>query len=136
MAILIPFVFSAPKDWLTNPQFIVPFVSASIVLFLSASVLGRYAALTAYRLRDNPVRMRLVGVRLAWTCVLLAPLVGCLPNVLMQSKLWNLGSFTRNFFDFVFKPTFWICFVGFIPATILGIYFSRRINRAFTILRD
>lgn len=131
LGLLLPFGISRP-DTLFDPQFIVPFLSSSIVLFLSSYILGGVAGPLVYRVRDNRVRMGLIGVCLAWVCVLLTPLIGCLPNVLMQSRIWNWGQLSRNFSDFVFKPTFWICFVGSVPAALLGVYFSRRMNRTFS----
>ncbi len=126
---IILFAWFAPRDVLSNPGFLVPVILASVVLFVAAFFLGRVAALAISKSTNQLVQAS-VGIGLAWISVVVATVVGCLPNALLQGRIWNIQNLLWNLGDYVLKPLFWVCFVGCFPAGILGIYFTIRVRRA------
>ncbi len=40
----------------------------------------------------------------------------------------NASDLSESFVDFIIKPFFWICLFGMAPATVIGIWFGRRVK--------
>ena len=45
-----------------------------------------------------------------------------------QEGLDNIGTEDDPFFDYIFKPLFWVTFFGTVPALVAGIWFGRNVK--------
>ena len=46
-----------------------------------------------------------------------------------QEGLDNFGGLGNPFFDYIFKPLYWISLFGIIPSLVVGVWFGWRIKR-------
>lgn len=47
----------------------------------------------------------------------------------IQEGIDNVGTNDDPFFDYIFKPMYWVTLFGLIPALIVGIWFGKRIKK-------
>ncbi len=127
--ILLLFAYNAPRDVLTNPQFVLPVLISTICLFVVAGLLGRFLGIRYSTAGLGRGSLYGSSVLIAWTTVVLATTIGCLPNVLIETRTISATGIWLNADDYLLKPLFSVCFVGFLPATLLGVYLAARIER-------
>ena len=96
-------------------------------LYLSAIVLGKYAGSIISRIGIENPRMPLLGIGLALSCLICSALA--LTSVNFFIELYRGVNLAHTFESYVFKPLFWIIFVGFFPALILGIIYVQRVKK-------
>jgi hypothetical protein len=46
----------------------------------------------------------------------------------IQEGIDNVGTYDDPFYDYIFKPMYWITLIGLIPSIIVGIWFGWRIR--------
>lgn len=96
-----------------RPDFL-PHVATSLIgLFTSAGSLG-YLSCGYFSRTSNQVRAILVGSLIGWAALWIQVLFGS--SVEYFPHAHESGAFV----DYVFKPTFWVIFLGSIPSWIIG----------------
>lgn len=63
------------------------------------------------------------GVLTLITATFLTSLIG-----FFQEGIYNIGGFSNPFYDYIFKPMYWILMYGILPAIIVGILFGLTIK--------
>jgi hypothetical protein len=100
-------------------DFLAPVLISLIGLLIGAYVLGLFFGnfLTA----TNTTRLKaiLVGSLTGWISLLAQTLSGSSVSFFVESHLTSNG-----FGDYIIKPTFWVMFLGSIPALIIGAFFG------------
>ncbi|MEL7006345.1 MAG: hypothetical protein AAFN93_27005 [Bacteroidota bacterium] len=66
----------------------------------------------------------LVGLAIILTTTFFASWVG-----FFQEGLDYIGSNDNPFFDYIFKPMYWVTLVGLIPSLLVGSWFGRQIKK-------
>ena len=97
---------------------------ATAVMYLCAYVYGRWAgAAILKKARCGLGWNRLRGLDPAECCV-----SGQLGGV-FQEGLAKVGTYENPFVDYLVKPLFWVSVVGFLPASLVGLWFGNSIRR-------
>ena len=47
----------------------------------------------------------------------------------IQEGIDNIGGFSNPFYDYYFKPLYWVTMFGLIPVVIVGLWFGRQIKK-------
>ncbi|WP_461069585.1 hypothetical protein [Spirosoma horti] len=47
----------------------------------------------------------------------------------IQEGIDNIGTNDNPFFDYIFKPMYWVTMFGLIPALLVGIWFGSQIKK-------
>lgn len=66
----------------------------------------------------------LIGLAVIFTTAFFASWTG-----FIQEGIDNIGTNDNPFFDYIFKPMYWVLLFGIIPALLVGIWFGRRIKK-------
>ncbi|MGD1843236.1 MAG: hypothetical protein ACFB0B_20430 [Thermonemataceae bacterium] len=66
----------------------------------------------------------LLGLAILFTATFLTSWVG-----FFQEGIHDLGTPANSFYDYIFKPVFWVTMAGVFPASIAGAWFGWRIKR-------
>lgn len=120
MELLILFLMGfvqARQDFL--PHFLTSVAGLYIGALLLATVVMEVVC--AGQLSKN--RLNSIGVAVAWLTLLIQVLFGVSLEFSRNSR--ESGAFS----DYVFKPFFWVILFGAIPATILGLFYAKRLER-------
>lgn len=63
------------------------------------------------------------GILTLITATFLTSLIG-----FFQEGIDNIGGFSNPFYDYIFKPMYWILMYGILPAIVIGILFGLTIK--------
>lgn len=107
----------------------IPLITGLIGLYICAYFYGKLAGKLIYRTGAEDYKIWLIGIILALSCVVTAALAG---SSIYFFKELRISRLEQTFLDYVFKPLFWITFVGFIPALILGLVWARQVKKEIT----
>lgn len=103
-------------------------VTALVTLYAAAVTLGLVAGGLICRVGLRGPRVWLIGIGLAWCCLLLAVLVGSSMNFF--GEMHNEPSASDAFTDWIFKPAFWVVLFGGLPASGLGLLYAAGVRKA------
>ncbi len=112
-------------------EFPVPILMGLFSLFACAYFYGKLAGKLVYRFGLNSSKIWFIGIFLAWSCVITMAIIGSSYYFFAELKFAN---FERTFFDYIFKPLFWIVFFGFIPSTLLGLFWAKQVKKELSKL--
>lgn len=107
-------------------KFPLPILLAVAGLYGGAFLLGKLAGNIVYRTGTNSFAVWIVGVLLAWSCILVMTLAGASVSFFSQMSPRDIS---QPFFDYVIKPAIWVALFGFIPALILGLVWARQMRK-------
>ncbi len=129
-AMIFSLLGSSFGEILTNRLFREPIMVAVAALFAAASALGLFAGNLIYRVGAQSSRIWLIGVTLAWSCMLISVLAGGSINFLNEMN----GTFgaVAAFQGYVFAPVVWVVLVGCLPATVLGLLYAASVRKALS----
>ena len=109
----------------SRTDFIFP-VGVSIVgPYLAAILLGILFGTILDRKPPGKSRFFIGGMLVAWLCLIVQALFGSSVEYLRNSDQLDA------FWDYIFKPFFWIVFLGTIPAIAIGALYSVRIKMLY-----
>lgn len=109
-------------------NFPVPVIAGVIGLYACAYFYGKIAGQIVHRIGAGNFNVWLIGIILAWSCVITMGLVG---SSIYFFKELNDSTLSETFFDYIFKPVFWVGFFGVIPALILGLVWAKQMKKEF-----
>ena len=64
----------------------------------------------------------LIGMAVIWTTTFIASWTG-----FIREGIDNIGSADDPFVDYIFKPMFWVTFMGFLPVLAVGLWLDKQI---------
>ena len=70
----------------------------------------------------------LTGIKYAVLTLITGTLIGSSVGFL-QEGIKDIGGFANPFYDYYFKPLYWVTMFGIIPAIIVGLLFGRQIKK-------
>lgn len=68
------------------------------------------------------------GVKYGLVILLTGTLIGSSVGFI-QEGIDNIGGFSNPFYDYYFKPLYWVTMFGIIPVVLVGLWFGRQIKR-------
>ena len=106
----------------SRSDFLFPVGVSIFGLYLAAIVLGRlFGNVLDYRqLRGS--RLFICGTLVAWSCLVIQVLFG------LSVEFFRNIDHAHAFQDYVFKPIFWVVFLGTIPSLAVGALYTVRIK--------
>jgi hypothetical protein len=93
-------------------------------LYTAALILGSIAAGAICEGNLSGFKRSLIGTGVAWGALLIQTLFGSFTGFLLFGRNHN------EFGDYVFKPLFWVMFLGTIPAILIGLVYSIFLKKA------
>lgn len=128
--LLLLLIFGADKIavMFDSYQFRGSTVVAVVTLYAAALYFGSVAGSLIYRVGVGDPRVWVVGIGLAWSCLLLAVFAGSSVNFFGEKH--SESSVTDVFTDWVFKPVLWVMLVGWLPALGLGLLYAAGVKKA------
>lgn len=106
-----------------RPDFLASVLASVVGLYLAAFAFGSYTGSLLCSNKIGRAKLFLLGILVAVVCLLLQVLFGSSVEFLR-----NFGSH-EAFLDYVFKPVFWVMFLGFIPAIIVGTVYALSLQK-------
>jgi hypothetical protein len=117
--------FKKALFWIVDVEFKLHLSIAAIGLLTMAYFFGQFAGIEILIKKRN---YWLTGVKYSILTVFTGTLIGSSVGF-FQEGLRNIGGFGNPFYDYYFKPMFWVAWVGTIPAVIVGLLFGRQIKK-------
>jgi hypothetical protein len=103
-------------------------IIALITLYAAALILGKVAGGLIHRVGVHGPRVWIIGVALAWSCLIFAVIIGSSINFF--TEIYKEPSVADAFMDWVFKPTFWVLLFGVLPALGLGLLYAAGMRKS------
>jgi hypothetical protein len=97
-----------------------------IGLYIGTYFYSRIAGKIVYRFGADNNKIWVIGVLLAWSCVVTMAVFGSSVYFFKDINKSGLG---LSFADYIFKPTFWVILIGFIPSLLLGIFWAKQMKK-------
>lgn len=118
--------------WFAEFSYQINLVIAIVAIYLCAYVFGGMAGISIIIKRWN-YRWTgfLYGMMILFTATFLASWTG-----FFQEGLEDVGRHGSPFFDYIFKPLFWVTFFGLLPVLLVGFWFGSRIHKKGEILQS
>jgi hypothetical protein len=110
--------------WIYFVEFKIHLLIGAIGLITMAYYFGQLAGVEILVKNRNDL---LTGVKYGLLTLLIGTLIGSTVGF-VQEGLDNFG-YSNPFFDYYFKPLYWVTMFGSIPAILVGLWFGRRIYR-------
>lgn len=111
--------------WIFDVEFKTHIFIGAVGLLTMAYVFGQFAGVEILIKRKNYL---LTGVKYGILTLITGTLIGSSVGFL-QEGIDNIGGFSNPFYDYFFKPLYWVTIFGMIPAIIVGVLFGLQIKR-------
>ena len=108
-------------------RFLASFIAAIVGLYAGTIIFGKIASRLISGIRNTNLRFGVIGVGVAWGCLLVSVLAGS--SVQFFAEINRSSSLFQAFFDYIFKPFFWVMLFGIIPALIFGSLYAKRLRK-------
>tara|TARA_B100000768_G_C11035018_1_gene271773 strand:- start:10 stop:471 length:462 start_codon:yes stop_codon:yes gene_type:complete len=124
IAYLIMVIISSDIFWISDLGYIGNIVLGAISMLLCSFFIGKLSGFLIKLKKWNFILSGvLTGFLVLWSGSFIGSLIG-----LFQEGLFNSYNSTP-FFDYIFKPFYWITTFGFLPIVILGPLYGWRIKK-------
>lgn len=111
--------------WIFDVEFWYHLVIGTIGLLAMAYFFGQLAGVEILVKRKNEF---LVGVKYGFIILLTGTLIGSTVGF-VQEGIDDIGGFSNPFYDYYFKPVYWVMMFGTIPTILIGLWFGWQIKR-------
>ena len=111
--------------WIFDVDFWYHLIIGAIGLLTLAYFFGQLAGVEILIKRRNEF---LTGIKYGLITLLTGTLIGSSVGFI-QEGLDNIGEFSNPFYDYYFKPLYWVTMFGIIPVVIVGLWFGRQIKK-------
>lgn len=109
--------------WFIDIDFLLHIIIGVIIMFVCGHLYGKLAGKLILNRKFNYLLVgSLCGLAVILTTTFFASWTG-----FIQEGLDNIGTNDNPFFDYIFKPMYWVTLVGFIPAILVGFWFGHSI---------
>ena len=114
--------------WFIDIDFLLHIIIGVFIMFVSGHFYGKLAGKLILNRKLNYLLVgSLCGLAVILTTTFFASWTG-----FIQEGLDNIGTNDNPFFDYIFKPMYWVTLVGFIPAILVGFWFGHSIFKKGT----
>lgn len=111
--------------WFTDISYWLNFLIGIFIMLACGHFYGQLAGKLILIKKWNYVLTgSLIGLAVILTTIFFASWTG-----FIQEGINNIGTIDDPFFDYIFKPMYWVTMFGFIPALIVGIWFGKKIKK-------
>jgi hypothetical protein len=104
---------------------------AVAALYVAAACLGMVAGDLICRVGLQDPRIWVIGVGLAWGCLLISVLAGS--SIHFFAGMGNPPDVAKAFGDYILKPVFWVMLFGTVPALGLGLLYASRVKKSLSV---
>lgn len=111
--------------WITDVEFAYHLIIGAIGLLAMGYLFGQRAGIDILIKGKNELW---VGVIYGFITLVTGTLIGSSVGF-VEEGIDNIGGFSNPFFDYYFKPMYWILMFGFIPTILVGLWFGSRIKK-------
>jgi len=95
-------------------------------LFITAYFFGQKAG---YDILIKNEEHGYVGFKYGFLTLALATFLGSLVGF-FEEGISSIGTNDNPFYDYIFKPMFWVLLIGIFPLLLVGFWFGRKIKKA------
>jgi hypothetical protein len=117
--------FGKALFWILDVGFWYHLIIGALGLVTMAYLFGQRAGVEILVKQKNDLW---TGVKYGLITLLTGTLIGSSVGFI-QEGLHNIGGFSNPFYDYYFKPLYWVTVFGTIPVVIVGLRFGRQIKR-------
>lgn len=110
--------------WIFDVEFWYHLMFGAIGLLAMAYFFGQLAGIEILVKRKNELW---TGVKYGLITLLTGTLIGSSVGFL-EEGIDNIGGFSNPFYDYYFKPMYWVTMFGIVPVIIVGLWFGRQIK--------
>lgn len=111
--------------WIANVEFAFHLIIGAIGLMTMAYYFGQHAGMDILIKKKNDL---FTGVKYGLLTLVTGTLIGSSVGF-FQEGIDNIGGFSNPFFDYYFKPMYWVTIFGILPTIIVGMWFGRQIKK-------
>jgi hypothetical protein len=111
--------------WIVDIEFKFHLFIGAVGLLTMAYFFGQLAGVEILIKKRN---YWLAGVKYGILVLITGTLIGSSVGFL-QEGIKNIGGFSNPFYDYYFKPMYWILMFGIVPAIIVGLLFGLQIKK-------
>ncbi len=111
--------------WIFDVHFWYHLLIGAFGLLIMAYLFGQQAGVEIILKNRNEL---LTGIKYGFFTLLLGTLIGSTVGFI-EEGIDNIGDFGNPFFDYYFKPMYWVTIFGIVPVVIVGIWFGRQIKK-------
>lgn len=111
--------------WIFDVEFWYHLLIGAIGLLAMAYFFGQLAVVEILVKRKNEIW---TGIKYGLITLLTGTLIGSSVGF-FQEGIDNIGGFSNPFYDYYFKPMYWVTIFGIVPVIIVGLWFGRQIKR-------
>lgn len=111
--------------WILDAEFWYHLVIGAIGLLTMAYFFGQLAGVEILMKKKNEL---LTGIKYGLLTLVLGTLIGSTVGFL-EEGIDDIGGFSNPFYDYYFKPMYWVTMFGIVPVIIVGLWFGRQIKR-------
>ncbi|MFN8844243.1 MAG: hypothetical protein ACK5WV_11640 [Chryseotalea sp.] len=111
--------------WIFDIEFWYPLIIGALGLLTMAYFFGQRAGVEILIKKRNEL---LTGIKYGLLTLLTGTLIGSSVGFI-QEGIDDIGGFGNPFYDYYFKPMYWVTIYGIVPVIIVGLWFGRQIKR-------
>ena len=111
--------------WIFDVEFWYHLTVGAIGLLTMAYFFGQLAGVEILVKRKNELW---TGVKYGLLTLLTGTLIGSSVGFI-QEGIDDIGGFSNPFYDYYFKPLYWVTIFGIAPVIVVGLWFGRQIKR-------
>jgi hypothetical protein len=111
--------------WIADVEFWYHLIIGAIGLLTMAYFFGRLAGVDILIKKKNDL---LTGIKCGLLTLVTGTLIGSSVGFI-QEGIDDIGGFSNPFYDYYFKPMYWVTIFGIVPVIIVGLWFGRQIKR-------
>lgn len=111
--------------WITDVEFVIHLIIGAVGLLTMAYFFGQLAGIDILIKRKNELW---TGIKYRLFTLFTGTLIGSSVGF-VQEGIDNIGGFGNPFYDYYFKPVYWVTMFGIIPVIMVGLWFGRQIKK-------
>ena len=111
--------------WIIKVEYLFNLLVGAIGLILMAWLFGQLAGIAIPIKKKNAI---LTGIKYGFVILITATLIGS-SVAFFQEGLKEIGGFSNPFFDYFFKPLYWVTMFGMLPVIVVGIWFGKQVKK-------
>ncbi|MCC9168910.1 hypothetical protein [Pontibacter harenae] len=111
--------------WIADVEFAFHLLVGAFGLLAMAYFFGQLAAIDILVKKRNELW---TGIKYGLIILISGTLIGSSVGFI-QEGVDNIGKFGNPFYDYYFKPMYWIVIFGIVPVIIVGLWFGRQIKK-------
>jgi hypothetical protein len=117
--------FKKALFWIVEIEFGYHLIIGAIGLMTMSYFFGQLAGIDILVKRKNELW---TGVKFGLVILVTGTLIGGSVGFI-EEGLDNIGTHDDPFYDYYFKPLFWVTMFGIIPVIVVGLWFGRQIKK-------